>query len=426
MRIHRLTLFACTLLVSAPSLVGTAAQAENWPHWRGPNRNGVGEASGAPLSWSAEDNVTWKVPLPELSGSTPIIWEDRLFLNVAQGDALSLWCLDRATGELLWERPVDKRTVDATRKGNMSSPSPVTDGDGVWVMTGTGVLKGFDFEGNELWKRDMQAEYGKFGILHGYSSSPLLHGDSLYVQVLHGFFTDDPSYVLRIDKATGETRWRVERPTDAPREAPDAYTTPALLEHAGGQEIVVSGGDYVTGHDPETGAEAWRLPGLNPSANPMQRIVASPVVVGQRIFVPSRVKPLLVLDAGGRAQGSVPEVAWSTTHGPDVPTPAIDQEHMYVLTDRGIMWCMKTDTGEVVWGPERVHSSTYSASPVVADGRIYVTNEDGLTTVVAAAETFEILAENDIGEYTLSSIAVADGEIYLRSADHLYRIEVAD
>lgn len=414
------------LLASILVLAGTALQAENWPHWRGPNRNGVGDSSNVPLTWSTEENVTWKVPLPELSGSTPIVWEDRLFLNVARGDERHLWCLDRATGELLWERLLDKRSVEPTRKGNMSSPSPVTDGEGVWVMTGTGVLKGFDFDGNELWKRDLQSEYGKFGILHGYSSSPLLHGDSLYVQVLHGFFTDDPSYVLRIDKATGQTRWHVERPTDAPREAPDAYTTPALLEYASGFEIVVSGGDYVTGHDPETGAEVWRVPGLNPSANPMQRIVASPVVVGQKIFVPSRVKPLLVLEADGSAEGKAPEVVWSTTHGPDVPTPAIDQERMYILTDRGIMWCLETATGEVVWGPERVHSSTYSASPVVADGRIYVTNEAGLTTVVAAADQFEILAENDIDEYTLSSIAVADGQIYLRSADHLYRIESPD
>lgn len=407
-----------TLLLSALPLA-----AENWPHWRGPNHNGVGSGE-VPLTWSADENVAWKIPLPELSGSTPIVWGDRVYLNVAEGTELELWALDRSNGDVLWQRPLDNRNENK-RKGNMSSPSPVTDGEGIWVMTGTGVLHGFDPEGRELWQRDLQEEFGKFGILHGYSSSPLLHGDSLYVQVLHGFFTDDPSYILRIDKQTGEDRWRVERPTDAPREAPDAYTTPALLDVDGRQEIIVSGADYVTGHDPQTGSEIWRVPGLNPSRNPMQRIVASPVVFGDRIYAPSRVKPLLVLDGGRRSEDGTPQVAWSTDHGPDVPTPAVDGERLYVLNDSGIMWSFDTDSGEIVWGPERVHSSTYSASPVVADGRIYVTNEEGLTTVVAA-DRFEILAENDLAEYTLSSIAISDGQMFLRTADHLYCIEESD
>jgi outer membrane protein assembly factor BamB len=412
--------------IPALLLLGSAAvRAENWPHWRGPARNGVSESPKAPLTWSAEENVAWKLPLPELSGSTPIIWGDRIFLNVARGKELHLWAIDRGTGEVLWERPLDDRN-EAKRKGNMSSPSPVTDGTGVWVMTGTGVLKAFDIEGTELWSLDLQQTYGPFGILHGYSSSPLLHRDALYVQVLHGFFTDDPSYVMRIDKQSGDVVWRVERWSDAPREAPDAYTTPALLQHDGGVEIVVSGADYVTGHDPKTGEEIWRVPGLNPTANPIQRIVASPVVVGQRIFVPSRVKPLLVLDASGRPDGETPTVAWSTTSGPDVPTPAIDGEYMNILTDRGIMWRLRAETGEVVWGPERVEPSTYSASPVVAGDRIYVTNEAGLTTVVAAGDSFEVLAENKIDEYTLSSMAIVDGQIFLRTADHLYCLETAD
>jgi outer membrane protein assembly factor BamB len=409
-----LILAVLLLLVVAP------ARSENWPHWRGPDRNGT--ASGtAPLRWSADENVVWKTPLPELSGATPIIWEDRVYLNVADGTELQLWALDRATGEVVWQRHLDDRN-ETKRKGNMSSPSPVTDGTVIWVMTGTGILRAFDNEGRDLWKRDLQQEYGKFGINHGYSSSPLLHDGSLFVQVLHGFYTDDPSYLMRIDAQTGATTWRVERPTDAPREAPDAYTTPALLVVDGREEIVISGADYVTGHDPATGAELWRVPGLNPSANPMQRIVASPVIVGSKIYAPSRVKPLLVLDAAQRIDGKAPKVAWSTDHGPDVPTPVIDDEHLFILSDRGIMWAFNALTGEVIWGPERVHSSTYSASPVVADGKIYVTNEAGLTTVVAATETFEILAENDVDEYTLSSLAIADGQIFLRTADHLYCI----
>jgi outer membrane protein assembly factor BamB len=365
--------------------------------------------------------VTWKTPLPELSGATPIIWGDRIYLNVADGNELELWALDRTSGEVLWKRHLDDRN-QTKRKGNMSSPSPVTDGEHVWVMTGTGVFRAFETDGVEIWKRDLQEEFGDFGINHGYSSSPLLHGDSLYVQVLHGFYTDDPSYLMRIDSKTGATVWRVERPTDAPREAPDAYTTPALLVVDGDDEIVISGADYVTGHDPADGSELWRVPGLNPSANPMQRIVASPVVVGTTIYAPSRVKPLLVLDAAQRSEGKAPRVSWTTDHGPDVPTPAIDGERLFILSDRGIMWSFDALSGEVIWGPERVHPSTYSASPVIADGKVYVTNEAGLTTVIAATGEFEILAENDVDEYTLSSMAIVDGQIFLRTADHLYCI----
>ena len=407
------------LTIPVVLLLAVPAMATNWPHWRGPLRNGVAPDTGVPTSWSADENVAWKVAMPGLSGSTPIVWDGHVFVSVVENGEIGLWALSREDGSVLWKRPLGPHPTERTRKGNMSSPSPVTDGSAVWVVTGTGIVAAFDFAGNRSWIRNLQEDYGKFGILHGYSSSPLLHGDSLYVQVLHGFHTDDPSYVLRIDKGSGDTVWRVERPTDAPREAPDAYTTPALFERDGRVEIVVSGGDYVTGHDPETGAEVWRVGGLNPSRNPMQRIVASPTVVGNRLFVPSRVNPLLVLEADG---GGAPEVLWSTERGPDVPTPAIDGTSVYILTDNGIVWSLDARTGAVNWGPERIHSGIYSASPIVADGKVYATSEDGTTTVFAAGSEFQVIAENDIDEYTLSSLAVSDGQILLRTADHLYCI----
>lgn len=405
-------------LAAALFFLSGSATAENWPHWRGPDRTGVSAEAGLPLAWSATDNVAWKLSLPGVSGATPIVWGDRIFLNVADSGKLYLWCVDAERGTVLWQRQLDDRD-ESKRKGNMSSPSPVTDGERVWAVTGTGVIKAFDFEGNERWARDLQAEYGKFGILHGYSSSPLLHDGALYVQVLHGFYTDDPSYVLAIDGASGETRWRVERPTDAPREAPDAYTTPALLERDTGAELVISGADYVTGHNLATGKELWRVGGLNPTANPMQRIVASPVVAGDLILVPSRVKPMLALSA---AEPGAPRLIWSSDDGPDVPTPVVTDDYVFVLKDRGIVFCLDRETGEVVWGPERVQSAVYSASPLVADGRIYVTSEEGATTVLAAGGALEMLTENVISENTLASLSVAEGRLLLRTADHLWAL----
>jgi len=409
-------LMLCSSLAFASRSAG-----ENWPHWRGPQHNGVSSETGLPIQWDSEKNVVWKLPLPETSGATPIIWGNHIFLNVADGKNLLLWSVNRIDGTIIWMRQLDNRNEDK-RKGNMSSPSPVTDGELVWVMTGTGILTGFDFAGRELWRHDLQKEYGKFGILHGYSSSPLLHRDTLYVQVLHGFFTDDPSYVLALDKKSGQVRWWVERPTDAPKEAPDAYTTPALLQRDGKTVIVVTGADYVTGHDPETGKEIWRVGGLNPTHNPVQRIVASPIVMGEMIFAPSRIRPLLALSTAAGIDRE-PTVVWSMDRGPDVPTPIVDDRHIYLLNDKGILWCLDAQSGEPVWGPERIEPAIYSASPVLADGKLYATSEQGLTTVIQAGLDFKILAENPIDEYTLASLAIANGQIFLRTAGNLYSIE---
>src|SRR4026207_1953580 len=280
-------------------MFGSVARADNWPQWRGPMMNGVSNEKNLPVSWTTEENVVWKLALPGLSGSTPIVWRDRVFLNVAEGGDLYLWSVDRVKGTLVWKKLLGDGNVKM-RKQNMSPPSPVTDGKNVYVMTGTGVLKGFDFSGKELWSRDLQRECGAFGLNWGYASSPLLAADALYIQVLHGMKTDDPSYVMRLDKNSGKTIWKVDRPTDAVMESPDSYTTPALLRYGKTTELVVTGGDCVTGHDLVTGKELWRANGLNPDNNGNYRIVASPVIFNGVIYAPTRVKPLLALKAGGR------------------------------------------------------------------------------------------------------------------------------
>jgi outer membrane protein assembly factor BamB len=413
-------------LALASSIV--TLHADNWPQWRGPQRNGLSAEKNLPVKWSETDGVAWKLEMPALSGSTPIVWGDRIFLNVAdalpdtgQKPSLHLWCVDRASGTILWQRDLGGGN-HMQRKQNQSTPSPVTDGTNVWVMTGTGILKGFDFAGRELWARDIQKDYGRFGLNWGYGSSPLLHGDSLYVQVLHGMRTDDPSYLLRIDKATGKTLFRVERPTTARMESPDSYTTPALLQYNNVTEIVLTGGDVVTGHDPATGKELWRADGLNPTNDPNFRIVASPVVFGDLIIAPTRERPMLVLKAGGRGDVTRSHLLWTFDMGPDVPTPVTDGTHVYVINDRGIMACLEARTGREVYARQRLKPGTYSASPVLADGHIYVTNEDGLTSVVKAGPEFQVVAENDFNDYTLSSPAVSNGQIFFRTTKYLWAI----
>jgi outer membrane protein assembly factor BamB len=408
-------------IVAVLMLALSVAQAENWPQWRGPSLNGLSNEKNLPVKWTTEENVVWKVQLPGVSGSTPIIWRDRIFLNVAEGDNLALWCVDKAKGTVLWKQPLGGGNVKM-RKHNMSSPSPVTDGRTVYVMTGTGILKAFDFAGKELWGRDIQKEYGEFGLNWGYASSPLLHEDSLFIQVLHGMKTDAPSYVMRVDKKNGKTLWKVDRPTNAIRESPDSYTTPGLLRYGKTTEIVITGGDCVTGHDPANGKELWRANGLNPDNDPFYRIVASPIIFNEVIYAPTRIKPLLALRAGGRGDITSSHLLWSTVNGPDVPTPVTDGKYFYIINDRGIVWCLDAKTGAEVYGQQRIKPGTYSGSPVLADGKIYITSEDGLTTVLAAGPKFEVLSENPLNDYTLSSPAISDGRIYIRTGGFLYSI----
>lgn len=434
-------------------LLPATALAEDWPHWRGPTHDGVSGETGLPVEWDTENGVVWRTSMPAWSGATPIISGDTVFLNVsipadaagvpanpsegygrrrgaapsgrgnvAYAGHIELWALDRSDGSVRWTRHLSDRDTRG-RKQNMSSPSPVTDGTHVFVLTGTGVLRAFDFEGNELWSRDIQADYGDFGLNWGYASSPLLFEEGIYVQVLHGMKTDDPSYVLRIDKASGETVWHVERPTDAIRESPDSYTTPFMHQVDGRDELLITGGDVVTGHDPETGHERWRSDGLNPENNGAYRIVASPVVKDGIIYAPTRVKPLLALRTGGEGDITDSHRVWSFDRGPDVPSPVTDGERFYVVTDNGVMYALDAKTGEVLLGPTRLPSGTYSASPVLAEGRIYIINEDGVATVVGLADdALEILATNDMGAYTLSSMAMSGGQIFLRTAEALYCI----
>jgi outer membrane protein assembly factor BamB len=403
---------------------GITVSAENWPQWRGPQLNGVSGEKGLPVKWTPDENIAWKLAMPSRTGATPIIWNNHIFLNVAlqekEGE-LELWAVDRAKGSVLWKKPMSGGN-HMQRKQNMSSPSPVTDGSAVWAMTGTGILKAFDFKGNELWMRDIQKDYGAFGLNWGYASSPLLHQGALYVQVLHGMKTDDPSYLLKIDGKSGKTLWRVERPTDAIRESPDAYTTPALLQVGNKTEIVITGGDVVTGHDPATGKELWRADGLNPQNIASYRIVASPLIAGGLIIAPTRVRPMLAIKPGGSGDVTESHKVWSFDRGPDVPTPVSDGKLLYVVGDSGVVHALDVKTGEVVYGPERLRTGTYSASPVLADGKIYVTSEDGVTSVFAAGPKFELLSENAVNEYTLSSVAVSSGQIFLRTAGHLYAI----
>jgi outer membrane protein assembly factor BamB len=396
-----------------------AALADNWPQWRGPFLNGVSDEKNLPLRWGREENIAWKLSLPGPSAATPVIWEDSIFLNITQGREIYLWRLEKKHGRLLWKKPLGGNTAELRThpKHNPSTPSPVTDGKSVYALNAYGSLVSFDLAGNEIWKRELWQDYGRFVLRFGFSSSPLLFEDSLYLQVLRDNPPGEPSYLLRIDKKSGKTIWKKDfshgfKPAEA-------YSTPTILKHGKGVELVVNGSDQVTGHDLTTGQELWRVAGLSPESQPF-RIVSSPVVADQVIYAPAAGRPLIALRAGGR--GNLTQYLWSSRNGPDVPSPVTDGKFFYIVDDKGIARCLDAKSGKEIWGPQRLKPGSYSSSPVLADNKIYVVNEEGLTTVLKAGPNFEALAENSLDDLCLSSPAISDGQIFIRTAQFLYCI----
>ena len=244
----------------------------------------------------------------------------------------------------------------------------------------------------------------------------------LYIQVLQGMKTDDPSYVFAADAATGRTIWKVDRPTDAESESPDSYSTPTLQQFHGETRLIVAGGGYVTAHDLKTGKEIWRGGGLIPNQESDYRTIASALVVDDIVLAPSRRRPFLAYRGDGKGDVTRSHQLWSTEYGPDVPTPTTDGERLYIVDDRGIAICLRVSDGSTVWDRSRLESGTYSASPVLADGKVYAVSEDGSTTVFKAGDKFEILSVNKLNNYTLASPAIAKNQIFIRTSEYLYCI----
>ena len=443
------------------AFAATAFPAD-WPQWRGPNGNGISSAKDLPVEWTADKNIAWKTALPAWSGATPIVIGGRVFVmspsrqpKIAEpepatqapangqrrnrggspqrrgpqatvsgpgGDELLLICLSRTDGSELWRTQIDTGN-ELKRKQNNSSPSPVSDGKLVWATTGNGIVSAYSMEGELVWKIDLQKQYGSFGLNWGYASSPLLYNGKLIIEVVHGQNTEDPAYLVALDGGTGKEFWKVERPTDAPYESKDAYTTPIPVKIGNKTQIVVSGGAYVTSHNPNTGKEIWRSGGLNPENSRNYRIIASPVAANGIVYAPSRKTPLLAIKANGKGDVTQSHLVWKMEDksGPDVPTPISDGTYFYILNDFGQISCFDAQSGDPIWGPEETGIGRVSSSPILADGKLYLVSETADVAVVQAGPTFKLLGINALDNtYTLSSPAAAGNQLFIRTAEHLY------
>jgi len=408
------------ILCSAP----VEAQTENWPRWRGPRNDGTSLEKGLAAKWSKTENVKWRLELPGPAPSTPIIWQDKIFLTSAEGAALVLMSANTA-GKILWKNTIGSGNYNIREEeSNAASPTPSTDGKYVWVKLGTGLLACYDFNGKEIWQFDLQKRYQPFSMYHGMSSSPLLDGDRLYLQLLH----TNEQLVLALDKNTGGEIWKHRRQTDARQESAHSYASPFLYRFDGQEFLLTHGADYVVAHDLKDGRELWRCGGLNSTAdyNSFFRFVASPVASAGLVVAPSAKNgPVLGLNPRG-AKGDITNASanyhWKLTQNtPDVPSPLIHDGLVYLCRENGVLICLDAKTGKEYY-LERTHNQRHRASPVSADGKIYLTATDGTVTVVKAGKHFEIIAQNALAERLAASPAISGGTIYLRSYKALYAI----
>lgn len=410
------------------------ALAENWPTWRGPHHNGISAEKNLPTEFGPEKNHLWNISLPGQAGASPIVWEDRIFLTTVNEDKLDLMCVS-TDGKVLWTRTVGTGNQTARGdEGNSASPSPVTDGKHVWSFMGNGDLACYDFDGNKIWSANLEDRYGKFDIQFGMSCTPVLDGDSLYFAIMHGDMrTADVGFskIIRLNKLSGEEIWAVDRPSEGTHENKHSYASPILYDDGTNRFLIVHGNDYTTTHSLEDGSELWRLGDLNDAGNYNRflRFVASPGW-GNGVIVCPTAKDGPIVGVKATAKGDVTHKEnaelWRLPKTTDVPTPLVVNDLVYICRQDGSTYCVEALTGESVYPLKRTHSQRHRASPVYADGHIYLTARDGMITVIKAGREFEIVSKNNLDEQISATPAISNGVIYVRSFDRLWAFRQAD
>jgi outer membrane protein assembly factor BamB len=440
------------LMLLALLLCSTLAAAENWPQWRGPSFNGSSPEASLPDKLDPESNLVWKLDLPGHGSGTSVIWDDRIFVSCLdrQTQKLLALCVNARTGAEVWRREVGEGFASNNRN-NLAGPSPVTDGKTVWFLYGSGDLVAFDMAGTQLWARNIQKDHGRFNIIWIYSSSPLLYDGKLYVQVIHrdvpagrggrgrggrGQGDAQPpqpapqnlaadSYLLLIDPATGKDLYKQLRPTDARAESKEAYSTPTPCETDGQKQVILVGGDCVTGHDARDGKELWRLGGWNPQQQGNWRVVPSVVIVdGKAVFAtPQRDSKIIAFPPSGSGDITASKTWENPQVKSDVPAPLVYDGKLFILDGdaRKGLYHLDTSNGQVKWSAPLTSRPPFRASPTGADGKIYVMNEGAEVWVISAADG-KVLSHTQLQTegQARGCIVPSAGKLFVRTGSTLY------
>ena len=394
---------------------GAAQKFDDWADFRGPNGQGHARDAKPPLKWSAEENIVWRVEVPGEGWSSPILHRDRLFVTTALIEdgvptSLRLLAFSAETGERIWDRelfnPSDVPGIH--RKNSQASPTPIAEDGRIYAHFGHLGTACVDFDGEIIWKQDGLS----YKPVHGNGGTPAIVDDLLIFSCDGG---QDP-FVVALEKATGEVRWKVPRVTEANKKF--SFSTPLLIDVDGRRELVSPGSGAVMGYDPKSGDELWRV-GYGEGYS----VVPRPVYEHGLLFIGTGYdRPnVLAIRPGGKGDVTSTHVAWESRRGaPNTPSMLVVGDELYFSSDGGIASCVNARTGELHW-QERLGGDV-SASPIHADGRIYFCLENGKTVVVTADKEFQILAKNDLEERTLASPVAVGSTLFLRTQNHLHRI----
>jgi outer membrane protein assembly factor BamB len=396
------------------------AGAGDWPAFGGQGRDGVSAVRDVPLAWSADTNVAWKQAIPGSGWSSPCLVDGRLYLTMATGTAeaedvsLRVLCLRSEDGQVAWDVEAIRPPSDLARlmhsKNSLASPTLLVDQDRIYAHFGHMGTAALDLDGNVLWRQTELA----YNPMHGNGGSPEAVGNLL----VYNADGNDLQFVVALDRSTGQVAWRVPR-SGTSVERRFSFSTPRIIEVDGQEQIISAGSGYVAAYDPADGREIWRV-----NYGDGFSVVPRPLWAHGRLYVTSgfmRASLLSINPANAAGDVTQSHVVWQHDEGvPTTPTPLVVGDEVFFVSDRGVATCLDAHTGEERW-KERLGGG-FSASPVYAAGRVYFTNEAGITFVVRAAANYELLATNDLGERILASPAVDDGAMYLRSESHLWRI----
>jgi outer membrane protein assembly factor BamB len=410
--------------------------ADDWMQWRGPNFNGSSAEKNLPSTFTRESGVAWSLKLNGPSASTPVVYENKIFLSSvdAENQSTHAICVDRLSGKIVWENKVSDG-IKRDDRSNFSSPSPATDGTRVVFLYGNGVVSAFDLNGKLQWSRNLEEDFGAFAYQWTYSASPLIFDGKLYIQVLQ---RNEPvhergkpngeSFILCADPATGKTLWKHVRQTEAQAESREAFSTPIPHQINGKWQILIVGGDMVSGHNPDTGAELWRWGTWNPTRIGHWRLVPSPVAgAGVVLACAPKKAPVYAVKPGN---GTLDEkaLAWASTERAitsDVPTPAFYDGDFFVLSDVAKALSRVAPDGSIKWSIETPGKIKYEASPTACDGKIYIVNFTGEVVVVSAADG-KILHQAPFGtpedKQIRSAIVPTHGQLLLRTDTQLFCI----
>jgi outer membrane protein assembly factor BamB len=403
-----------SLVVAAFVMLGASfasAQEISWPQFRGPDGQGHSSERGVPLEWSETRNIAWKTPIPGLGWSSPVVANGKVWITTAveqRGISLRVLAFDAATGKEVVNVEVNKIPYDRREinpKNSWASPTPVIDGDRVYVHFGADGTAAVSSTGEIIWKNrfDYQSQ-------HGAGGSPIVYGDLL----IFSCDGSDVAYVIALDKNTGRQKWKTNRGSPADQ----AYTTPLIIRVGEKDQLISVGAFRARAYDPLTGKEIWRVRYDEGFSNVPRPVYAHGLVFNTTGF---QQPDLLAVRPDGTGDVTRTHIAWSLKRGaPLTPSPLVVGDELYVVNDAGIATCIDARSGAIVW--QQRLGGTYSASPVFADGRIYFLAEQGVTTVIVPGKDFRRLATNTLDGGLLASMAISGGSLFLRTDSHLYRV----